>query len=119
MFGSKILTEIKAVGGMLAGLGHDIADMRATVAVMQRDLADGKAIWAEIRALTGHTATAVTVATTGAAPTAPAPHVVVVPSTGAAPTPAAGPDASSGAGLGAELQADVAAVDPLGGVKLP
>lgn len=116
----QLFGKVDAVFSLVGALGKDMTDVKATIAVMQRDLADGKAVWAEVRALTGHTATAITVATTtpltsGITPAAVVPVVAQSASTPQSPvsTPPPVP------GIQAELSADVAGVNPLGGVKLP
>lgn len=97
MFGNfgKLFGKVDAVFSLLGGMGKDMADVRATIAAIERDLADVKTVLAEVRGITGHTATAVTVATTAA----PATSVVRT--------------------LQSQLKADVAGVDPMAGVKLP
>jgi hypothetical protein len=105
MFGSKIFAEVKAVGGLLLGLKGDFADAKLTWAAVQRDIVDLKAALAEVRALTGHTATVTAMAAQASIPTS---VPVTLPP---APTPAQG--------LTTDLAKDVAAVDPMKGVKLP
>lgn len=107
MFGNfgKLFGKVDAVFTLLGGLGKDMADVKATIAVIERDIADAKAVLAEVKGITGHTATAVTVATTAT------PASVV-----AAAAPSA-PDAP--ASLQSQLKADVAGVNPMAGVKLP
>jgi hypothetical protein len=105
MFGGKLFAEIKAVGGLLGGLKTDFADFKLTWAVVQRDIVDVKAVLAEVRALTGHTATVTAMAAQASVPTT---VPVVLPP---APTPAQG--------LQKDLGSIVAGVDPMKGVKLP
>jgi hypothetical protein len=105
MFGSKIFAEIKAVGGLLGGLKGDFADFKLTWTVIQRDIADVRAVLAEVRALTGHTATVTAMAAQASVPTS---VPVTLP-------PAPSPTQS----LAKDLAKDVAAVNPMAGVKLP
>jgi hypothetical protein len=87
MFGGKIFAEIKAVGGLLFGLKSDFADAKLTWVAVQKDIADVKAVLAEVRALTGHTATVTALAAQASVPTSvpvtlpPAP-AVAAPSLG-------------------------------------
>lgn len=105
MFGSKIFAEIKAVGGLLGGLKGDFADFKLTWAAVQRDIVDVKAVLAEVRALTGHTATVTALAAQASVPTS---------------VPVALPPAPTAAqGLAKDLSAAVAKVDPTAGVKMP
>jgi hypothetical protein len=83
VFGS-LGKKVEAVFHILGGMGADIADIKQTVRDIMKDLADGKAALAEIKAITGHTATAVTVATTASAP-APASAVLSAGTPPAAP----------------------------------
>jgi hypothetical protein len=105
MFGSKIFAEVKAVGGLVFGLKGDFADFKLTWTAIQRDIADLKAALAEVRALTGHTATVTALAAQASVPTS---VPVILPP---APTPTQG--------LAKDLAKDVAAVNPMAGVKLP
>lgn len=92
MFGGKIFAEIKAVGGLLLGLKADIADGKATWVAIQRDIADVKTVLAEVRALTGHTATVTALAAQASVPTS---VPVTLP-----PAPIAGTSPSLGQQLG-------------------
>ena len=105
MFGGKIFAEIKAVGGLLVGLKTDFADGKATWIALQRDIADVKAVLAEVRALTGHTATVTALAAQASVPTS----VPVV-------LPPAPPAAQA---MHKEQASIVAGVDPMKGVRLP
>lgn len=104
------LDEVLAILRLLPAL---LGDLKATVAIMHKDVTDGKATLGEVRALTGHTATVVAMTAQASVPTT----VLALP-----PAPAAAPGStgtSSGAALQGELSKDVAAVDPMHGVKLP
>jgi hypothetical protein len=105
MFGGKIFAEIKAVGGLLSGLKTDFADFKLTWTVIQKDIGDVRAVLAEVRALTGHTATVTAMAAQASVPTS---VPITLPP---APAPAQA--------LQKDQAAIVAGVDPMKGVKLP
>ncbi len=96
------LDEILAILRLLPAL---LGDLKATMAVVGKDVTDGKATLAEVRGLTGHVATVTALAAQAAVPTS---VPVVLP---AAPVPAQA--------LQSELKSEVANVDPLAGVHLP
>jgi hypothetical protein len=80
----SLFGKVDAVFALAAGLAKDMGDIKATIAVIERDIADGKAVLAEVKGITGHTATAVTVATT-ASPAMPLLPLVAEPATAGAP----------------------------------
>lgn len=99
----KLHAKIDEVLAILRLLKELLGDVKATMAVVGKDVTDGKATLAQVQALTGHTATVVAMTAQAAVPSA----VPVGP-----PPPPAAP-------LKADLAKDVAAVDPMKGVKLP
>lgn len=107
MFGKfgKILTEVKAVGSLLLGLKTDITDVKALMHDGMKLWGDMHAALAEVRALTGHTATVAAMAAQASVPTT---VPIVLPH---APAPAQG--------LQKDLGNIVAGVDPMKGVHLP
>jgi hypothetical protein len=105
MFGGKIFAEIKAVGGLLMGLKSDFADFKLTWTVIQKDIGDMKAVLAEVRALTGHTATVTAMAAQASVPTS---VPVVLP-----------PAPTAAQALQKDLGSIVAGVDPTAGVHMP
>lgn len=84
MFG-KVIAEVKAVAGLIGGLKNDFADFRLTWTAVQHDIADVRAVLAEVRALTGHTATVTAMAAQASVPTS-VPVVLPQAPAGAAPT---------------------------------
>lgn len=82
-----------------------LGDVKATMAVIHKDITDGAATLHEVKALTGHTATVTAMAAQASVPTS---VPVVLP---AAPTPAQAAQS--------EQASIVAGVDPMKGVKLP
>jgi len=101
------LDEILSILRLLPAL---MGDLKATMAIVGKDVTDGKATLGEVRALTGHTATVTALAAQAAVPTS---VPVVLP-----PVPTPVPPSPTAA-LATDLAKDVAAVDPLKGVKLP
>lgn len=82
-----------------------LGDLKATMAVIHKDITDGVATLHEVKALTGHTATVTALAAQASVPTS---VPIVLPP---APTPAQAAQK--------EQAAIVAGVDPMKGVKLP
>lgn len=96
------IDEVLAILRLLPTL---LGDLKATMAAVGKDVTDGRATLAKVEALTGHTATVTALAAQASVPT-------TVPITlPPAPAPAQA--------LQSELAKDVAAVDPMKGVKLP
>jgi hypothetical protein len=103
MFG--IGKKISAIFSILGGLGKDVADVKLLVSDGLRVMSDVKAALAEVRALTGHTATVTAMAAQASVPTS---VPITLPP---APAPAQA--------LQKDQAAIVAGVDPMKGVKLP
>jgi hypothetical protein len=96
------LDEVLAILRLLSAL---MGDVKATMAIMHKDVTDGMATLHEVRALTGHTATVTAMAAQASVPTS---VPVVLPP---APAPAQA--------LQKDLGSIVAGVDPMKGVNLP
>lgn len=101
----KLHAKVDEVLAILRLLPSLVGDLKATMAVIHKDITDGMATLHEVKALTGHTATVTALAAQASVPTS---VPVVLP-----PAPAAGQAAQS------EQAAIVAGVDPMKGVKLP
>lgn len=86
MFG-KVIAEVKAVAGLIGGLKNDFADFKLTWTAIQHDIADVRAVLAEVRTLTGHTATVTALAAQASVPTS---VPVVLPAAPAAASPSLG-----------------------------
>lgn len=86
MFG-KVIAEVKAVAGLIGGLKNDFADFKLTWTAVQHDIADVRAVLAEVRALTGHTATVTAMTAQASVPTS---VPVVLPAAPAAAAPSLG-----------------------------
>lgn len=104
MFG-KLHAKLNEVLAILHLLPSLMGDIKATLAVMHKDITDGKATLAQVQALTGHTATVTAMAAQASVPTS---VPVVLP-----PAPAPAQAAQS------EQASIVAGVDPMKGVHLP
>jgi nucleoside-diphosphate-sugar epimerase len=102
----KLHAKIDEVLAILRLLPALLTDLKATMAVVSKDVTDGKATLAQVQALTGHVATVTALAAQAAVPTS-AP--IVLPPAPLTTTPT----------LHTELKADVAKVNPMAGVKLP
>jgi nucleoside-diphosphate-sugar epimerase len=102
----KLHAKIDEVLAILRLLPALLTDLKATMAVVGKDVTDGKATLAQVQALTGHTATVVAMAAQAAVPTS-VPIVLPTAPVAAAPT------------LQTDLAKDVAKVNPMQGVKLP
>jgi hypothetical protein len=109
----KLHAKIDEVLAILRLLPALIGDLKATMAIVSKDVNDGKATLARVHELTGHTATVVALAAQAAVPTS---VLVVPPPTPGTTLPSSGTAAPT---LQAELKADVAKVNPLAGVRLP
>lgn len=101
----KLHAKVDEVLAILRLLPSLVGDLKATMAVIHKDITDGTATLHEVKALTGHTATVTALAAQASVPTS---VPVVLPP---APTPAQG--------LQKDLGNIVAGVDPMKGVKLP
>lgn len=104
MFG-KLHAKLNEVLAILHLLPSLMGDIKATLAVMHKDVTDGMSTLAEVRALTGHTATVTAMAAQASVPTS----VPVVPP----PAPV------RAQALQKDLGSIVAGVDPTAGVKMP
>lgn len=94
--------EVLAILHLLPAL---MGDLKATLAIIHKDITDGAATLHEVKALTGHTATVTALAAQASVPTS---VPVVLP-----PAPKPAQAAQS------EQAAIVAGVDPMKGVHLP
>ena len=101
----KLHAKVDEVLAILKLLPALMGDLKATMAVIHKDITDGRATLAKVEALTGHTATVTALAAQASVPTT---VPVMLPP---APTPAQS--------LHKDQAAIVAGVDPMKGVKLP